>query len=188
VALANSTKRDLTVKPVASKPSEDVFTVSNKDIFIDNILFFKIIGVGKGSNGILYPKLMTFIIKSLAKRTFFQNNYFFSKISFNIYKTLIRLFFIVFSKVKIILNFIICNWNFSLTEFSLCFSAVLCLWRCCCSYGDCFVGTGPRKVCSSLKHAHFVEKSITELLDKHCITEVTHPFIVNPLTVSVSDY
>ena len=41
---------------------------------------------------------------------------------------------------------------------------------------------------SSLKHAHFVEKSITELLDKHCITEVTHPFIVNPLTVSVSDY
>jgi hypothetical protein len=39
---------------------------------------------------------------------------------------------------------------------------------------------------SSLKHANFVEKSITELLDKHCITEVTHPFIVNPLTVSVS--
>ena len=39
---------------------------------------------------------------------------------------------------------------------------------------------------SSLKHANFVEKSITVLLDKHCITEVTHPFIVNPLTVSVS--
>ena len=39
---------------------------------------------------------------------------------------------------------------------------------------------------SSLKHANFVEKSITELLDKHCITEVTHPFIVNTLTVSVS--
>ena len=39
---------------------------------------------------------------------------------------------------------------------------------------------------SSLKHANFVEKSIMELLDKHCITQVTHPFIVNPLTVSVS--
>ena len=39
---------------------------------------------------------------------------------------------------------------------------------------------------SSLKHANFVEKSITELLDKHCITEVTHPFIVIPITVSVS--
>ena len=45
--------------------------------FKDDILFFKIIGVGKVSNGILYPKLMTFIIKSLAKRTFFQNNEFF---------------------------------------------------------------------------------------------------------------
>jgi hypothetical protein len=39
--------------------------------FKDDILFFKIIGVGKVSNGILYPKLMTFILKSLAKRTFF---------------------------------------------------------------------------------------------------------------------
>jgi hypothetical protein len=40
---------------------------------------------------------------------------------------------------------------------------------------------------SSLKQANCVKKSITELLDKHSITEVTHPFIVNPLTVSVSD-
>jgi hypothetical protein len=32
VALANSAEWDLTVKPVASKPSEDVFTVTNKDI------------------------------------------------------------------------------------------------------------------------------------------------------------
>jgi hypothetical protein len=32
VALANSAERDLTVKPVASKPSEDIFTVSNKDM------------------------------------------------------------------------------------------------------------------------------------------------------------
>ena len=39
---------------------------------------------------------------------------------------------------------------------------------------------------SSLKHVNFVEKSITELLDKHCIKEATHLFIVNPLTVSVS--
>ena len=38
---------------------------------------------------------------------------------------------------------------------------------------------------SSLKQANCVKKSITELLDKHCITEVAHPFIVNPLTVSV---
>ena len=30
VALANSAERDLTVKPVASKPSEGVFTVTNK--------------------------------------------------------------------------------------------------------------------------------------------------------------
>ena len=32
VALANSAEWDLTVKLVASKPSEDVFTVTNKDI------------------------------------------------------------------------------------------------------------------------------------------------------------
>ena len=31
-ALANSAERDLTVKPVASKPPEDVFTVTNKDM------------------------------------------------------------------------------------------------------------------------------------------------------------
>ena len=31
-ALTNSAERDLTVKPVASKPSEDVFTVTNKDM------------------------------------------------------------------------------------------------------------------------------------------------------------
>ena len=40
--------------------------------------------------------------------------------------------------------------------------------------------------CSALKHANFVERSIGELLDKGCIREVTSPFVVNPLTVSVN--
>jgi hypothetical protein len=40
--------------------------------FKDYILFFKIIGIGKVSNGIIYPILMIFIIKSLAKKAFFS--------------------------------------------------------------------------------------------------------------------
>ena len=39
---------------------------------------------------------------------------------------------------------------------------------------------------SAIKYSDFVEKSIFELLDSHCIKEVTcPPFVVNPLTVSV---
>ena len=37
VALANSAEWNLTVKPVASKPSEDVFTVTNKDMLRGSI-------------------------------------------------------------------------------------------------------------------------------------------------------
>ena len=37
MALANSAEWDLTVKPVASKPSEDVFTVTNKDMLRGSI-------------------------------------------------------------------------------------------------------------------------------------------------------
>lgn len=39
---------------------------------------------------------------------------------------------------------------------------------------------------SALQHSDFVEKTIKELLDNNCITEVTCPFVVNPLTVSVN--
>lgn len=39
---------------------------------------------------------------------------------------------------------------------------------------------------SALLHSDFVEDSITELLNKDCITEVKRPFVVNPLTVSVN--
>ncbi|CAC5361265.1 unnamed protein product [Mytilus coruscus] len=39
---------------------------------------------------------------------------------------------------------------------------------------------------SAIKYSDFVEKSISELLDTHCIKEVTcPPFVVKPLTVSV---
>ena len=173
VALANSAERDLTVKPVASKPSEDVFTVSNKDMSPQRNRY------SNSTNGTGRRRYSENSVKGKIPVTYNKVEYNFdftkkyekqSDQSLINVKGNLRKNSLFWKNVLLANDFImnVINFGYRIPFDTLPTPIIL------------------KNNMSSLKHANFVENSITELFDKHCITEVTHPFIVIPITVSVS--